>query len=400
MKRMVVVVIAGWLAGCGSSHPSLTPPAAAVAQARSVLSPMQVHAIPIGTAPPESAPCPQGYMRHASCQTRERDDIRPIPESASPAAGEIPGYHPQDLQAAYELSPSAGGTIAIVVPYSDAHAESDLAVYRAKFGLPPCTTETHCLRFVTASKEVEPEPNDAWAIEESIDLDMASAACPACRLIVVQAASDRLHDMAGAEEAAIALHPAVVSNSWSIPESTQLAGELPAFSHVGVPVVAGTGDSGLGVSWPASDPSVIAVGGTTLMPDEQNARGFTETGWTQAGYGCSAIFARPAWQTGTGCSTRAVADVSSVADPATGVAIYDSQPTGEGRWGARAGWEVYGGTSVAAPIVAAAIAQAGNSAELSTPQFVYEHAMWLNRVQPGASALQAGLGSPNGTAAF
>jgi subtilase family serine protease len=110
---------------------------------------------------------------------------------------------------------------------------------------------------------------------------------------------------------------------------------------------------GYGVEFPASSQYVTAVGGTSLNRDS-SARGWSETVWSGSGSGCSAYVSKPSWQTDGGCSRRTVADVSAVADPYTGVAVYDTFRT--------SGWLVFGGTSVASPIVAGVYALAGNTA--------------------------------------
>src|SRR5439155_5498583 len=102
---------------------------------------------------------------------------------------------------------------------------------------------------------------------------------------------------------------------------------------------------------PAASQYVTAVGGTSLnQATNAGTRSATETVWSGAGSGCSAYATKPSWQTDAGCSRRSVADVAAVADPNTGVWVrYNS------------GWYVFGGTSVAAPIVGAVYALAGNS---------------------------------------
>src|SRR6185369_2143422 len=126
---------------------------------------------------------------------------------------------------------------------------------------------------------------------------------------------------------------------------------IAAYNHPGVAITASSGDNGFGVSFPASSRFVTAVGGTSLRT-ASNSRGWTETAWNGAGSGCSALDAKPTWQTvTTNCSRRAEADVSAVADPNTGVAVYQT-------FGG-SGWMVYGGTSASAPIVASVYALAG-----------------------------------------
>ena len=118
-----------------------------------------------------------------------------------------------------------------------------------------------------------------------------------------------------------------------------------AYNHPGIAITVSSGDGGYGVEFPASSPHVTAVGGTHLVT-ASNSRGWTETAWSGAGSGCSTVYAKPSWQHDTGCSKRTVADVSAVADPNTGVAVYG--PTSS----RQSGWLVFGGTSVAAPLIA------------------------------------------------
>jgi hypothetical protein len=142
-----------------------------------------------------------------------------------------------------------------------------------------------------------------------------------------------------------------------------------------VVITASSGDSGSGVSYPASGKGVTAVGGTSLVRDS-SARGWSETVWK--GAGCSVSVAKPAFQVGltTGCAKRAEADVSAVADPQTGVAVYQTFGAG--------GWTVYGGTSVAAPIIASVYALAGNPGPTdSANSYPYAQSSALNDVTSG-----------------
>jgi len=98
------------------------------------------------------------------------------------------GYGPADLQSAYKL-PTTGGagqTVAVVDAYDDPNAEADLGVYRAKFGLPTCTSANGCFRKVgNFGSNVLPAADSGWAQEISLDLDMVSAACPGCNILLV-----------------------------------------------------------------------------------------------------------------------------------------------------------------------------------------------------------------------
>jgi subtilase family serine protease len=293
-------------------------------------------------------------------------------------------------------------TVAIVDAYDDPRAESDLAVYRAAYNLPPCTTANGCFRKVDQTGgSLYPSPDTSWAEEISLDLDMVSAVCPGCRILLVEGNSNSLSDLLVAENTAAALGASAISNSWAANEFSVETYFDSSFNH-GIPITVSSGDSGYGVSWPASSPYVIAVGGTRLSR-AANLRGWTETAWSGAGSGCSAYERKPAWQHDTGCANRTVADASAVADPSTPVAAYDSYN--------KSGWLAFGGTSVAAPIVAAVSALAANG---GGPSYLYGHVASLNDVTSGSNGAcgsylcnaglgydgPTGLGTPQGTGAF
>lgn len=323
-------------------------------------------------------------------------------------AQQVPGLHPADLQSAYRLPSALAGssqTIAVVVANADPNAESDLAVYRSTFGLAPCTSASGCFR-VLALKDESGDVN--WAREASIDLDMASAVCPNCKLMLVQSKDAKDGNLASAVSAAVAAGATVVSNSFAVAEVSSENNAM--WAHPGVPIVAAAGDQGYGgANWPAASTNVIAVGATTLVPNSTTARGWTETAWSGTGSGCSAIAVKPAWQTDTGCAKRVVADVAAVGDPQTPVAVYDSYQDN--------GWVEMGGTSVATPIVAGVYALAGNAAQLNLngASTLYANPAGLNAIGAGSNGTcsplylctagsgysgPAGVGSPNGIAAF
>ena len=328
---------------------------------------------------------------------------------AGTAASALPGLHPADLQSAYGL-PSAtaghGQTIGIAVAYDDPDLESDLAVYRAKFGLPPCTTANGCFTKVGPGLiGTLLEGNQGWGQEASMDTQLASAVCPNCKIVVVEAPSDSAANLLAAAKTAVARGATVVSDSYTLSESSS---ENDAAYALGVPFVFGAGDSGAAAEWPASSSHVIAVGGTSLVRDS-SARGWSETVWSGSGGGCSAYIAKPAWQHDSACANRTSNDIAAFADPNPGVSVYDSYLSQS------PGWRTYGGTSAAAPIVAGAIALAGNgSSTLLDAAYLYAHAAALNAVTSGSNgacgtylctagagySAPAGNGSPNGTAAL
>ena len=325
--------------------------------------------------------------------------------AANTPAASLPGLHPADLQSAYNLpssSAGAGQTIGIVVAYDDPSLESDLAVYRAKFGLPPCTTANGCFKKIPMPGflGLPPAGDQVWAQETSLDVQIASAVCPNCKLIVVEAQQASLSSMLAAAQRAVASGATVLSNSYGQSEFSGEASQDANYA-LGVPVVFGAGDSGAGAEFPSSSSHVISVGGTSLQRDG-SARGWSETVWSGSGGGCSAYIAKPSWQSDTGCTHRTANDVAAFADPNPGVSVYDSYLS------SGAGWRTYGGTSVATPIVAGAIALGGNAASLQNASPLYSAA--LNAISSGSDgscagylcnavtgySAPAGNGSPNG----
>jgi len=272
--------------------------------------------------------------------------IENVRKSASPNATPS-GYGPSDLRSAYGVTGSGSSsiTVAIVDAYGYNNAESDLAVYRAQYGLPACTTANGCFTKVNQSgvQGHYPRQNTGWDQEQALDLDMVSAMCPNCKILLVQATSATFANLAAAENTAASLGAHVISNSYGGGESGSTSYES-AYNHAGVAVTVSSGDSGYGVQFPASSPHVTAAGGTSLTR-ASNARGWSEVAWSSAGSGCSTVYAKPSWQTDPLCTMRMEADVSAVADPNTGVAVYG--PSGF----LGSAWLVFGGTSVAAPLI-------------------------------------------------
>lgn len=347
----------------------------------------------------------------AHCLARMRlhdDGIKPF-VTAGPQ-----GFTPADLRSAYNL-PTSGGNgkiIAIVDAQDDPNAEADLAVYRSQFGLPPCTTANGCFKKVNQNGTASPlpAPDQGWAGEIALDLDMASAACPDCKILLVEASSTSLTDLGTAVNTAVKLGAAVVSNSWGGGESSGVASyDATWFNHPGVAITVSAGDDGYGPEYPATSRYVTSVGGTSLVKST-SARGWSEAVWGSAantnggtGSGCSRYITKPTWQKDTGCTKRTSADVAAVADPNTGVAVYNTYGAG--------GWLVFGGTSAAAPIVAGIYAVTGNSGadgslSYTKPTAFYDVTTGANGSCSGSYLCTAkagydgptGIGTPNGGA--
>lgn len=390
MRLFVFAAAAFALTACAQSLNSLPPSAAQRPTAAQLgLWPRQGPALRV---------CGEVGNGYARCQAWLRTDIAGAIRPDTPG-----GYAPSDLQRAYDLTTDsqtkgADETVAIVDAYDDPNVASDLKVYREQYGLPACTIGTGCF----TKQKFASRTSAGWAGEEALDVDMVSAICPNCKILLVEAASASLRDLSIAEKYATA-HARYVSNSWGGSEgNTSHDGE---FNVRGVAIAAATGDYGYNdkALWPAILPSVIGVGGTALTSIAPHA----EVAWSGAGSGCSKIYAKPSFQDGieTGCKMRAEADVSAVADPSTGVAVYDTFH--------EAGWVVFGGTSVATPIVASIVALTGNTSG-NRPAALYSNASGLRDVTRGSNGScgaplcdagsgwdgPTGLGSPKGIAAF
>jgi len=345
-----------------------------------------------------------------------------------PAAGIKPStngfYTPTNLRKAYKLvSASAhrgkGKTIAIVDAFNDPRAAADLKVYRSHFHLPKCTKANHCLRIVNQKGKARPLPANRadWGMEISLDLDMVSAICPKCHILLVEAKNNSTNNLGLAVNRAVKMGAKYVSNSWGGPESTGQNSFSHFFNHPGRVINFASGDAGFGPTFPADLQYVTSIGGTHLV-HKAGARGWKETVWgSSAGgdgtaSGCSAGEAKPSWQladrtTSPGCTTRTENDVAAVADPNTGVLIYDT-------FGLPGPVEV-GGTSAATPIITAIFALAGSPKTRTYPaEYSYLRKSHLFDVIGGANGPcgtylcqgvshfdgPTGFGTPNGTTAF
>jgi subtilase family serine protease len=279
------------------------------------------------------------------------------------------GYGPTDIQSAYGLttaatSNGAGVTVAIVDAYDDPNAYKDLAQYRSTEKLPAIAScapsqlagsSTPCFAKVNQSGAAGPYPgaNSGWAEEISLDVDMISATCPKCNILLVEATTNSFANLGAAVNTAASFGPVSIGNSYGGSEFGSEESIAQAYyAHPGIAITASSGDSGYRTEFPASAASVIAVGGTSLR--KQSGGGWTQTVWSGAGSGCSAYIPKPSWQHDTGCSHRTVADVAAVADPNTGVRVYDSYK--------EPGWMIFGGTSASAQVIAGVYGLAGHGA--------------------------------------
>jgi hypothetical protein len=304
---------------------------------------------------------------HWACSEGACDAIVvPQPPRVALGSGERRGLDPQDLQSAYDIPTtlSSPQTIALIDAYGYPTAESDLAKYRQRYGLPACTKANGCFKKVNEQGEEGkyPAKEPEWDVEAALDEDMVSAACPQCHILLVEGSTEEPADLGASVDEAVKLGATEVSNSYGYPQDyTPWCGTTGCtkynsdYKHAGVLITASAGDSGYddvyeeldATDFPAASPSVVAVGGTALFKDAGDPRGWLEEVWNEpaisagTGSGCTELETKPAWQTDTGCSKRTDNDVSAVAAVVSPVSVRIDGT-----------WELVGGTSVASPLVA------------------------------------------------
>jgi hypothetical protein len=353
--------------------------------------------------------CDKPAAGAAGCHAIRHETLDAHGKPAPPPTGDPNGYDAASIRDAYNLPTGTGNpTVAVVDAYHLPNSASDLNTYRAANGLSAMSgTTTPWFKVVNQRGDASPLPaaNTGWGQEIALDIEMVSAACPNCNILLVEADSAYFSDLRVAvAEAGNTPGVVAISNSYGGSESSP----MPEYNQSGkdIAVTVSTGDSGYGVQSPASFPFVTAVGGTSLV--RTSGGGFAETAWKGAGSGCARYTAKQPYQdnTNTGCARRAVADVSAVADPNTGVAVYVSYNS--------SGWLVFGGTSASAPIIAGVYALDGNGGGVAD---LYGAGSSYNDVTRGANGKcgrtapqlctagagwdgPTGLGTPNGLGAF
>src|ERR1039458_8937852 len=363
----------------------------------------------------------------------------------APSSGPAGGLTPAQLAGAYGYEPTAGGTgqtVAIVDAFDDPKIEEDLGTFDSHYGLAACTAANGCFTKVgqTGSKmSLPPADETGWSVEISLDVETAHGVCPKCKILLVEANNERDDNLAAAVNEAVSLGATEVSNSYAGPEAGLGEAEREAYNHPGVVIGAATGDDGYD-DWdvvnegyeppampnaPASLPSVVAVGGTSLHLNADGTRA-SETVWNDngpsddiglkglglgaTGGGCSTLFTAPLWQqslpgfAASGCGTKRLdADISAVADPLTGFDIYDSYACGSycTEFGLGEGWATIGGTSVATPLITSLYALAGGSGGVSYPGLTLyghlAHASFYDVTEGGNGfcGADAACGDPN-----
>lgn len=321
------------------------------------------------------------------------------------------GFGPSQIQSAYGIPANGGtGTIVIVDAFDDPYALADFNAFSAQYGLPQetstnVTASTNAHFQVMYASGKKPRYNAGWSQEASLDIEWAHAMAPNAKIVLVEAASNSNANLYGADDFAASVTGAQqCSNSWGGGESSGETASDFHFNHPGVTYLFSTGDTGGVRDYPAASSNVVAVGGTSLFLDGTNHR-TSETVWNGTGCGPSAYVARPAYQnsvTSVVGSARGIGDVAAVADPNTGVAVH---------W--NTGWYVFGGTSVACPVIAGIVNTSGTNRGGAVAQntAIYAGLGGANffDVTSGSAGsysgrvgydLPTGVGSPKGIAGF
>jgi subtilase family serine protease len=210
--------------------------------------------------------------------------------------------------------------------------------------------------------------NDAGTAENTLDIETLGACCPSSKLtIIMYLAPNDLSQFTTVMNSImnvpvvagdVSYTPSIVSISWGAPEiafgplTSAINSVLAVAVSKGISVFVATGDNGSNdgvggtrayVDFPSSSPNAIACGGTALIcPNNTYDSNTRETAWSSGGGGVSVMFSKPSYQSSVNASGRATPDISANADPSTGVAYI-----------VNGSWYVFGGTSVAAPTIAA-----------------------------------------------
>jgi Bacterial Ig-like domain (group 2) len=303
------------------------------------------------------------YLDGREYQARTESEL-----ATAAAATQTTWFHGPDLRTAYGITAQGDPSkvVAIVDAYDDPNAFSNLTRFRTDQGLPAiqsCSLATltsltssasnPCFTKVNQTGGTSlPSADSGWSNEIDLDLQAASSICPTCSILLLEATSASLGNLATAvTTAAGTAHVLAISNSYGI--SGDYPGSLaPAYDNAartGLAVTASAGDGGYGILFPASATNVIGVGGTTLFVSGTTGVRTSETVWSGTGSGCSVYNAAPAWQSipGNPCAgKKAVSDLSADADPNSGLAIYTTYSGITGYW-------VFGGTSLSSPLIAA-----------------------------------------------
>lgn len=348
------------------------------------------------------------------CGLQPAPDVQPPAEASSAMSGSVTptarledrglepackgsacGLTPADLQAHYNLPSQTNGKgqiVAIVDPYNNRRAAADLNAYRTEFGLGPANFRKYNQDGGRHKPPALCGYSSEWCVQEDIDTEMVSAACPNCTIYLIEANTSSFSDLSVAELEAVKLGAHIVTNSWTCYDlSVCTPGN--AFTRRGVTYVASAGDTGSNeLGAPAAFDTVAAIGGTIL---KKQGSQYNESIGDGARGGCATTIKKPRWQRDTTCAGKLTNDAAAVSG---GVAVYAY----------RSGWTSAGGTGVAAAFLAGVFALAGNATKQDGGRTFWlpSHHQYLNDLagscayRNGQYTTCDGWGSPNGIGAF
>jgi len=193
--------------------------------------------------------------------------------------------------------------------------------------------------------------NSHWNMEECLDVQTIASLNPCAEIWIVEAKSNSIPDLIDAiNYANIVINADVISMSIGVDDSEFISKFNYIFNNPNPNdpsnykcFVSSSGDTN-NVAWPPISPSVVGVGGTSLMwrPTSTNPFNRLEYTWDKAGSGYSQFVSKPYYQNNVNNTTqRCTPDVSMIASPKTGFFIYF-----------KGNWAAVGGTSLSAPFFA------------------------------------------------
>jgi hypothetical protein len=311
---------------------------------------------PVGQ-PGAPVPSPEPRRSGIAQPGTSTNTVRHTVSAAGTTDAAPPGYSPAQMTAHLGLTgDGAGQTIAIVDAYDDPDIVSDAQIFSEQYGLPGVCGDGgragDCFTLDVREQNPSAGSDGSWAVETSLDVEWAHSLAPRATIELVETSDSSFASLFRGVATAAAGHPAAISMSWGIPGEFSDEAYYDHFCQfAGSVCVVAAGDYGHPGSYPAYNPSVISVGGTTqnLAADGSVT---DEEAWSGSGGGQSWVEREPAYQdTVQSSGSRQIPDVAFDADLGTGVAVYDSVPNqGQQGW-----WEV-GGTSLGAPSWSAIVA--------------------------------------------
>ena len=155
-------------------------------------------------------------------------------------------------------------TVAVVTAYDDATAETDMGTYRSEYSITACTTTDGCFSKVNQTGGSSyPGSAPGWSVSTAQSLDMISAVCPNCHILLVEANTTDISNLGQAENEAVTLGARFIINTWYTPEATYGTSEpgydADYFAHPGVVITAADGSGGgYGTFYPAASAALSA----------------------------------------------------------------------------------------------------------------------------------------------